>query len=52
VVAEQAAAVLGHDSPDAIDPDLPFTAFGFNSLSGIELRHPWLAPPASTCRRR
>ncbi|WP_327147860.1 type I polyketide synthase [Nocardia sp. NBC_01329] len=39
VVAEQAAAVLGHDSPDAIDPDLPFTAFGFNSLSGIELRH-------------
>lgn len=39
VVAEQAAAVLGHDSPAAIDPDLPFTAFGFNSMSGIELRH-------------
>ncbi|WP_459545864.1 type I polyketide synthase [Nocardia sp. X0981] len=39
VVAEQAAAVLGHESADAIDPDLPFTAFGFNSMSGIELRH-------------
>lgn len=39
VVTEQVAAVLGHDSRDAIDPDLPFTASGFNSLSGIELRH-------------
>ncbi|ONM49783.1 type I polyketide synthase [Nocardia donostiensis] len=39
VVAEQAAAVLGHDSPDAIDSDLPFTAFGFTSMSGVELRH-------------
>ncbi|WP_406277458.1 SDR family NAD(P)-dependent oxidoreductase [Nocardia sp. NBC_00881] len=39
VVAEQAAAVLGHDSAEAIHPDLPFTAFGFDSLSGQTLRN-------------
>ncbi|TLG10277.1 SDR family NAD(P)-dependent oxidoreductase [Nocardia cyriacigeorgica] len=39
VVAEQAAAVLGHDSAAAIDPDLPFTDFGFDSLSGQKLRN-------------
>ncbi|MEU0507109.1 SDR family NAD(P)-dependent oxidoreductase [Nocardia sp. NPDC005998] len=39
VVAEQAAAVLGHDSSEAVHPDLPFTAIGFDSLSGQQLRH-------------
>ncbi|MEU4345756.1 SDR family NAD(P)-dependent oxidoreductase [Nocardia sp. NPDC023852] len=39
VVSEQAAAVLGHDSAEAIHPDLPFTAFGFDSLSGQTLRN-------------
>ncbi|WP_406276660.1 SDR family NAD(P)-dependent oxidoreductase [Nocardia sp. NBC_00881] len=39
VVAEQAAAVLGHDSPDAVHSELPFTASGFDSLSGQQLRN-------------
>ncbi|MEU4345673.1 SDR family NAD(P)-dependent oxidoreductase [Nocardia sp. NPDC023852] len=39
VVAEQAAAVLGHESSEAVRPDLPFTAFGFDSLSGQRLRN-------------
>ncbi|MEU7763654.1 SDR family NAD(P)-dependent oxidoreductase [Nocardia sp. NPDC049190] len=39
VVAEQAAAILGHDSAQAIHPDRPFTAFGFDSLSGQQLRN-------------
>ncbi|MGW5379180.1 type I polyketide synthase [Nocardia sp. NPDC003999] len=38
VVAEQAAAVLGYESPEAVPADLPFTAFGFDSLSGVQLR--------------
>ncbi|MEU4839091.1 SDR family NAD(P)-dependent oxidoreductase [Nocardia testacea] len=39
VVAEQAAAILGHDSAGDIHPDRPFTAFGFDSLSGQQLRN-------------
>ncbi|WP_406281201.1 SDR family NAD(P)-dependent oxidoreductase [Nocardia sp. NBC_00881] len=39
LVAEQAAAVLGHESSEAVRPDLPFTAFGFDSLSGQQLRN-------------
>ncbi|WP_327117583.1 SDR family NAD(P)-dependent oxidoreductase [Nocardia sp. NBC_01730] len=39
VVAEQAAVVLGHNSSEAVHPDLPFTAFGFDSLSGQQLRN-------------
>uniref|UniRef100_UPI00068644BA type I polyketide synthase n=1 Tax=Nocardia pneumoniae TaxID=228601 RepID=UPI00068644BA len=38
VVAEQAAAVLGYESAGAVPADLPFTAFGFDSLSGVQLR--------------
>ncbi|MFF7944074.1 acyltransferase domain-containing protein, partial [Nocardia gamkensis] len=38
VVAEQAAAVLGYESAEAVPSDLPFTAFGFDSLSGVQLR--------------
>ncbi|MEV0363773.1 SDR family NAD(P)-dependent oxidoreductase [Nocardia fusca] len=39
IVAEQAAAVLGHDSAGDIHPDRPFTAFGFDSLGGQQLRN-------------
>ncbi|NUP26754.1 MAG: acyltransferase domain-containing protein, partial [Nocardia sp.] len=39
IVAEQAAAVLGHDSAGEIHPDRPFTAFGFDSLTGQQLRN-------------
>ncbi|WP_443678167.1 SDR family NAD(P)-dependent oxidoreductase [Nocardia spumae] len=39
LVREHAAAVLGHDSPRSIDPDLPFTALGIDSAGGVELRN-------------
>ncbi|MCP2274597.1 type I polyketide synthase [Nocardia amikacinitolerans] len=39
IVREHAAAVLGHESARSIDPDLPFTDFGFDSVSGVELRN-------------
>ncbi|MEV5647451.1 SDR family NAD(P)-dependent oxidoreductase [Nocardia sp. NPDC052254] len=38
VVAEQAAVVLGHESAEAVAPGLPFTAAGFDSVSGQQLR--------------
>ncbi|WP_063044778.1 type I polyketide synthase, partial [Nocardia pseudovaccinii] len=39
IVREHAAAVLGHESARSIHPDLPFTEFGFDSVSGVELRN-------------
>ncbi|MFF0457717.1 SDR family NAD(P)-dependent oxidoreductase [Nocardia africana] len=39
MVRDHAAGVVGHDSVDAIDPDQPFTDFGFDSLSGQQLRN-------------
>ncbi|GHI05348.1 hypothetical protein AQI88_23075 [Streptomyces cellostaticus] len=34
-----AAGVLGHESADAVDPETPFTALGFDSLGGVEFRN-------------
>ncbi|WP_245556026.1 type I polyketide synthase, partial [Nocardia cerradoensis] len=39
IVREQAAAVLGHESAEAIHPTLPFTEFGFDSVSGVQLQN-------------
>ncbi|MFE7798661.1 type I polyketide synthase [Nocardia sp. NPDC057440] len=39
IVREHAAAVLGHESARSIRPDLPFTEFGFDSVSGVQLQN-------------
>ncbi|MET9499745.1 type I polyketide synthase [Streptomyces sp. NPDC006552] len=38
-VLAQAALVLGHDSPDSLDPEGGFLDSGFNSLTAVELRN-------------
>ena len=39
LVRSRVAAVLGYDSPDAIDPDGNFKDIGFDSLGAVELRN-------------
>ncbi|OPF71921.1 type I polyketide synthase [Streptomyces antioxidans] len=39
LVCRHAAAVLRYDEADTLEPDVPFSELGFDSLTGVELRN-------------